>query len=183
MQEDIEYNREEVEHRARNAVSTLIKGISTAASIGATLRYFSPRFSPGQYFDMRSLLRWIGVRRGRSAFGTLALIGVGAVAGAGIAMFVSPRSGRDTRQTVARGFRSISRKGRELVETASSQLGIGEGGNGGHQRAGAMGEGQKSEGQKSEGQKSEGQKSEGQKNEATSRTGSMGMGSESRPRG
>ncbi len=173
MHEDIEYSREEVEHRARNAFSTLMKGLSAAASIGAALRYFAPNVSPSQYFDMRSLLRWIGLRRGRSALGTIALLGAGAVAGAGIAMFVSPRSGRDTRQSVARGFRNIGRRGRELVESASSQLGIGEGGNGGQQRAGAMGEGQRGEGQRGE----------GQKGEATSRTGSMGMGSETRPRG
>lgn len=175
MHEDIEYTKEEVEHRVRNAFSTIMKGLSAAASIGAALRYFGP----SRYFEMAPLLRWMGIRRSRSVLGTMALLGAGAVAGAGIAMFVSPRSGRDTRQSVARGFRNIGRRGREIVESATHQLGgMGEGGNGGQEsrRGGQEGKYGGQEGKQTGSSQMMGSSG----GEGGNRPGTMGIGSENR---
>lgn len=137
--EDIEYMKEEVEHKASHAFSTLMKGLSAAASVGALLRYVRPY----QYMHAGPALRWLGLARRRSVWGTIGLIGAGAVAGAAVAIFVSPKSGQDARQGVLRGFRNIGRKGREIVETAGHQLGeMAEGGASAKEREGGKKQGQ-----------------------------------------
>jgi gas vesicle protein len=68
------------------------------------------------------MLGWMGLYRRRSTLGSLALIGAGALAGAGIAMFVSPRSGRDTRQGVVRGVQRLRRKGSEILRSAREEV-------------------------------------------------------------
>ena len=185
MHEDIENTKEEVEHRARDAFATIMKGLSAAASIGAAIRYFEP----GRYFAAARMLRWMGLRRGRSVLGTIGLLGAGAIAGAGIAMFVSPRSGRDTRQTVARGFKNIGRRGKELVETATHQLGSMGEGNGGQEsrRGGQEGKhgGQEGkhggqEGKQTSPATGSPQMTGSSAGESGSRSGSMGVGSENR---
>lgn len=117
--EDIEYMKEEAEHKVLNAFSTLMKGITTAASVGALFRVFNAR----RYIDTASMLRRLGLSRRRSFAGSFALVGLGVLAGAGLAAFASPQSGRDTRQGLLRGYRNLRRKGRELFESAGTQVG------------------------------------------------------------
>lgn len=122
--EEMDYEKEEMHEHEGSAISTLLKAVNVAATGFAVLRYFD------RYLDARSVLRWMGFARRRSFWGSAALFGAGAVAGAGIAMFVSPVSGRQTRQGMMRGFRTIGRKGRELIQsTGISQIteGMGQG--------------------------------------------------------
>lgn len=127
--EDIRYSKEEEGHRRSGVISMLAKGISAAATLGALFRYFDA----GRYVNAASVLNLMGLRRRRSAWGTLALIGAGVATGAGIAMFVSPRSGRDTRQGLFRQIRNLGERGRHYVQSARG----GEAGHdGGRQREG-----------------------------------------------
>lgn len=133
IMEDTEYLKEQAEHKTAHVISTLMKGVSAAASVGAILRYLNAR----HYFDFdtASMLHRFGLSRRRSAWGTLALLGVGAIAGAGIAIFSSPKSGRDTRQGFVRGFRNVGRKSRDLFRSAGEQIGqLAEGGDGSKER-------------------------------------------------
>jgi gas vesicle protein len=145
--EEMEYEKEELEQKEGSALSTILRGAELAASAYAAMRYFD------RFIDARSILRWMGLSRRRSFWGSAALFGAGALAGAGIAMFVSPMSGKQTRQGVMRGVRRIGEKGRHLVQSAGSQvaqltesIGIGHGEQGGQQQ-GAQQVGQQQGGQ------------------------------------
>ncbi len=135
----IENKTMEVEHRAAHVLSRMVRGVEAAVSIGSILRYL----------DRGPTLRWFGIGRRRSVWGTLGLIGAGMVAGAGLSMLLSPMSGRETREGLARGVRNLGQKGKEVLETAEkeiAELGGGDhhegqetGGGTGQQRSGAQG--------------------------------------------
>lgn len=150
--EEMEYEREEVEQKEGNALSMLVKGANLAVGAFGVLRALD------RYIDTRSLLRRIGLSRRRSFWGSAALFGAGAVAGAGIAMFVAPMSGQQTRQGMMRGFRNIGRKGRELIQSAGSELsqltegmGIGHGEQGGREQGGREQQGGREHGGREQG--------------------------------
>ena len=171
--ENIENMKEEVEHKASHAFSTVMKGLSAAASVGALLRYARPY----QYAGAVHALRWLGLTRRRSVWGTLGLLGAGAVAGAAVAMFASPMSGRDTRRGILRGFRNLGQKGREIVETAGQQLGeITEGGTSAKEREGGK-EGSRKGEQKGSEKQGEGAGRPTGAIASENRAGSMGIGS------
>ena len=108
----IEHTKEEAQHKAANALSTVIRGVEAAVGVGSLLRYF----------DRGSVFEWMGFRRRRSVWGTIGLIGVGVVAGAGLSMLLSPMSGRETREGLARGVKSLGQKGKEVLETAEREI-------------------------------------------------------------
>lgn len=116
---NIERTKHEIEHRAAHVLSTVIRGVEAAVSIGTILRYM----------DRGPTFRWLGIGRRRSPWETIGLIGAGMVAGAGLSMLLSPVSGRETREGIARGVRGIGQKGKEVLETAEkeiAELGSGE---------------------------------------------------------
>jgi len=108
----VEHTKEEAQHRAAHVLSTVIRGVEAAMSVGTLLRYF----------DRGSAMEWIGFRRRRSAWGTIGLLGIGMAAGAGLSMFLSPMSGRETREGLARGVKSLGRKGKEMLESAEHEI-------------------------------------------------------------
>lgn len=111
----IEGVKETVQHVGRRAPGgrTLLKAINTAMGMSFLLRYIEPA----------RMLGWVGLSRRRvSPFRTMALIGAGAVAGAGITMLCAPRTGGDTRRAIARSFRTITRKGREMLDRAEARM-------------------------------------------------------------
>lgn len=120
--EQMETEREAAEDNRSLALATLFKGVNVALGIGALLRYL----------DYHRVLRRLGFARRRSVWGTMALVGAGAVAGAGLTIMLSPMSGQDTRRGLARSLRNMGRKGKDLIESAKSEageLGQGERGN------------------------------------------------------
>lgn len=108
----IEHTKEEAQHKAAYVLSTVIRGVEAAATVGSLMRYF----------DRGSVLEWVGIRRRRSVWGTIGLIGVGVVAGAGLSMFLSPMSGRETREGLVRGVKNLGQKGKEALESAEREI-------------------------------------------------------------
>lgn len=108
----IEHTKEEAQHKAAHALSTVLRGVEAAMSVGSLLRYF----------DRGSVLSWVGLRRRRSVWGAIGLVGAGMVAGAGLSMLLSPMSGRETRQGIARGVKSLGQKGKEALESAEREI-------------------------------------------------------------
>ncbi|MFO0589634.1 MAG: YtxH domain-containing protein [Polyangiaceae bacterium] len=108
----IENTKEEAQHKAAHLLSTVVRGVEAAATVGTLMRYF----------DRGSMLEWVGFRRRRSVWGTIGLIGVGAIAGAGLSMFLSPMSGRETRENLARGVKNLGQKGKEALESAEREI-------------------------------------------------------------
>jgi hypothetical protein len=139
--EQMEYESEEMEHNKGRALSAVLKGANVAVGALSLLRYFDRYFD--RYLDARTVLRWLGLSRRRSLAGSVALFGAGVLAGAGIAMFASPMSGQQTRQGMMRGFRSIGRKGRDVLRSAGSGLSqLAEGQQGEGERGARAGEGE-----------------------------------------
>jgi hypothetical protein len=142
--EQMEYESEEMEHNKGRALSAVLKGANMAVGALSLLRYFDRYFD--RYLDARTVLRWLGLSRRRSLTGSVALFGAGVLAGAGIAMFASPMSGQQTRQGMMRGFRSIGRKGRDVLRSAGSglsHLAEGQQGEGEGERGKRAGEGER----------------------------------------
>lgn len=114
--EEIEDVKEEMEKTRGSAVETLLHGARLAAGAYTLVRTLE------RYIEPRRALRFLRLYRRRSFWESAALFGAGAIAGAGIAMFVSPVSGPQTRQGMMRGVRNISRKGREMIQSAGSEI-------------------------------------------------------------
>lgn len=108
----LEHTKDEAQHKAAHALSTVIRGVEAAMSVGSLLRYF----------DRGSVMEWMGIRRRRSVWGAIGLVGIGVVAGAGLSMLLSPISGRETREGLARGVKSIGKKGKEVLESAEHEI-------------------------------------------------------------
>lgn len=155
VMEDMEYAKDEVENKAMRILPMVAKGLSAVMSVGALVRLL----------DTGSALRFFGLERRRSVWGTIALFGAGMAAGAGLSMMVSPMSGRETREGLLRGVRNIGKKGRELVENAEDQLGLTEGHGDRDQGAGQLGQGRENQGQQGRRDKGE------QGTSATTKTG------------
>jgi gas vesicle protein len=175
--EEMEYEKEELEQKEGSALSTILRGAELAASAYAAMRYFD------RFIDARSILRWMGLSRRRSFWGSAALFGAGALAGAGIAMFVSPMSGKQTRQGVMRGVRRIGEKGRHLVQSAGSQvaqltesIGIGHGEQGAQQGQQGAQQGQQAAQQGQQGSREQGGREQGGREQGGREQGGMRAG-------
>lgn len=116
--------------------STLVRGISTVATIGSMLRFLSPR--------RRGVLAWLGLSRRRSLLGTTALVGAGVALGAGAGLLLTPVAGQQARRSIGRWFQNLSRRGEEILHQAESAIqGQDEGqGHNGHSQGQGSGQGQ-----------------------------------------
>jgi len=157
--------KDEVEHRASRAYSALMNGARLAMGLGALARYL----------DTRHMMRWIGIGRRRTALGTMALLGAGAAVGAGFAMFLSPASGEETRRGFMRSFQKIGRKGKDLLETAESEVRE----LGSEVKAGVTREGGKQKGEEGGKQKGEARPEGGSTSAQTPGNANRGEGSKS----
>jgi len=154
----IENKTMEVEHRAARVLSTVVRGVEAAVSVGTILRYL----------DRGPTLRWFGLRRRRGVLGTFALLGAGVAAGAGLSMFLSPMSGRQTRAGLLRGMRYLGQRGKEALESAEKEIEELAGGN-------HHGEGQEASGQ--------GQQHSGEQRPGEQRSGAHGMAGQGKSEG
>jgi hypothetical protein len=129
------YSTHRAESRAAKAAAAVLAGVNAAMLARSVLHFV----------DMGDVLHRLGIRRRRTFFGSAALFGAGFAAGAGVCMIALPMSGGEMRRVLWRGLQNIGLKGREVVESASQEMG-GQGekqkGPSGHgeQRQGTFGE-------------------------------------------
>lgn len=129
--EKMDETKQEVERKAADVLSMLIRGAEAAAGVGSLVRYF----------NSRRMATWMPFyrRRHRSVWGTIGLVGAGAAAGACLYMFLSPMSGQELRRKIARGFQEAGRKGKEVIEKAEEEISdLTKGGDEGKQQQGSM---------------------------------------------
>lgn len=73
---------------------------------------------------LNDVLGVVGLARRRSyVLPTLALLGVGAAVGAGVALLLAPASGSETRKRLSQGVEKLSAQAAEKLEQAQGELG------------------------------------------------------------
>lgn len=109
----VEHTGERLRHGGDVAFSSVMKGINAAMSVGMLMRFLKAG----------RLLRYMGLSRRRyTPLRSIALVGAGVIAGAGVTMMVAPMAGRETRRAFVRGFRMFTRKGREMLDRAEAEM-------------------------------------------------------------
>lgn len=108
--EKMDSTKHEIESKAGEVISLVLRGIEAAAGVGSLVRYFN------------GARGWMPFRRRRSVWGTIGLVGAGVAVGAGVSMLISPMSGQDIRQGLLRGFQKAGRKGKEMIDAAEEEI-------------------------------------------------------------
>ena len=68
------------------------------------------------HLDMDDVLGLVGLRRRRSPFVAMALVGGGILVGAGITLLLAPESGRDARKQIRKLFETFTMKAKEEAQ-------------------------------------------------------------------
>ena len=73
--------------------------------------------------ELNDVLGVLGLARRRSYLAqNIALVGVGAAVGAGVALLLAPASGRETRKRLSEGVGTLSEKGAEKLQQAQDEV-------------------------------------------------------------
>lgn len=109
--EKMDSTKHEIESKAGDVISLILRGIEAAAGVGSLVRYFNG-----------GARGWMPFRRRRSVWGTIGLVGAGVAVGAGVSLLISPMSGQDIRQGLLKGFQKAGRKGKEMIDAAEEEI-------------------------------------------------------------
>lgn len=109
--------------RATDSLASLSRGIAAAASVRALSRALSPEVATSWMLGAMDLRRRpSALSRVGAGFGFVA---VGAAVGAGVALLLSPRTGKENREMLQRRVKSLRRDAAKAVDDVSTRaLGI-----------------------------------------------------------
>jgi hypothetical protein len=102
----------DTEHTIMSALSTLLKGASTVASVVSMLRSL----------DVDDGLSWFGLARRRRPLRSLAIFGAGLAMGAGVGVLFAPTSGADMRRALLGGTKDLKREVKQTIERVESEV-------------------------------------------------------------
>jgi vacuolar-type H+-ATPase subunit H len=100
------------EHSAASVFATVLKGVSTAASIATMLRRL----------DLDDGLSWFGLARRRSPLSTIAIFGAGVVVGAGVGFLFAPVSGAEARRAIRVPIDDFLRKSADAIRQEEAEI-------------------------------------------------------------
>lgn len=90
----------------------------TAGEAGKTMKKV---MSFLRHIEAEDFLGLVGLRRRRTSFATVALVGGGVVLGAGIMLLLAPASGRDARRQLQKLFQDLSGRAKEEVREVKDE--------------------------------------------------------------
>jgi gas vesicle protein len=99
--------------------SKIVRKVARRAVKGGG-RTFRRALSMLRGIDLGDVLVWLRLSRRRGPLGTIALLGGGAVVGAGLVMLLSPRSGPEVRRTLRSRTAGFTNQARQALEGARS---------------------------------------------------------------
>lgn len=98
--------------------SKIVRKVARGAMKGG--RTFRRALSMLRGIHLGDVLVWLRLSRRRGPLGTIALLGGGAVVGAGLVMLLSPRSGTDVRRTLRSRTAGLTNQARQALRGARS---------------------------------------------------------------
>lgn len=99
------------EHAVTSARSSVLDGIHAVTRLVSMLRGL----------DSNDALGWVGLSRRRSSFGTFAIFTAGFAVGTGAGMLFAPKSGKDLRGAIAKGWKGVMSDAKDVAESAASE--------------------------------------------------------------